>query len=1585
MKKRKIRNIVAKSMIGLAFLAGGTAVVSAVQSPVYAWTANATEGNESFGYSLVSCNYNSDSYIDRKVFQSFYDVVGSYSIASKGNYTLKAKVTGRTLYSDNYGNQAYTYLETCEQVYNSAYNYSEGGDDTGHDDNTGIGSGDGWIYAIENQGEIKFVYGRSSDFHEVTFSRPLTSTMFIYVPIKDSYCVYDAYSNESFSYYVAKYAFSVSMDNTAPTVKLIGISSGNELSNGAQVSEKVRVEADDINYSKLYYKTPNSSSYQYTTEKTFTTYDDNGVYSFYAEDELGNQSSVYSVTYDTTAPTGRIVSGGTNVESGSIISKSFIYTATDSITTVAKAYYKSPNMNSFEEYVLGSAIPSDSGDGWYDFYCEDQLGNRSATSRVFLETNASTITIYRNGSVAFSDSITSSKNVDTAIYYNPGDTLRFSYSSSSGVVNSNYSIDEDINTNNIAMGENTLTMTSPTGIVTNYKFYVVEKEPSITINGIEYQSGSVINLNADSEVVFNFDSVTDSSKDLIVINSIGDTLINDNYYLSDKESLNLMTSNNTETTYFVTLRDASGKESSFTVCIDKEKPTGEFEALDGTIITNGTYTNKTVRFNFDEEEIREITYSFNGTEYIAYSGEELSNDGVYNIIAVDKAGNKSTFQIVVDKIPATGEFYADYQKVDAGISTNKKVYFTWTDEATCLVNGIPYTKNTVLTNDGIYKFELTDLAGNKSTFEIEIDTVKPSFNKDAISSEKVLPITKWYRVEYDDNTKSFADYDSALSYARELEMAKYVTRYYLADVTEFNQYHLVATNGNPAEEVKPGYYYRYKSMSNDATELYYFDEELLTEALNSYAKAFISDINYYKLDKDNEYGLFDDNMFDNIFTDVSGVEAPIANQYVFKSTDSIKVTARLVGTDEARDVLFDIPFGEQFSKSGLYLITESDKANNITTYYVYLDKSAPELDVIAEVFGENSSKILHVSKTSIEPISAYYYKSFNIESILDADTWATIAITKNRETKYYSYGDELPSLTEGGKYTISVYDRLDNSYEFNLFIVGNEATVTFAENDDSTSVDLDIKLEQEFDALVSLEVYRNGVKIEGITTENLHYTFNKGGLYVVTLKDNFGRSIEHSYNFIKSLPQGVLTGTNNDGKTKTNVIFEYDNSKYFTEVTRDGILSNDYSGNLIFSNDGIYSIKLINLTDDENYSVYSFEIDNKAPIVFLDGVEANSTSNKNVTVSFFDEDIAKSYYILNGGDPVDFVSGTVFKVEGNYKVVVEDDLGNQTAIDFEIDKSIDYVLYINHMAAYNVDITSQNISLESNEPLTVSVTRDGVAIPYDFGSVLYEEGYYVFYVQDDYGNSVTFAIMIDKSVDIKMNVLDGAISNEDVEIEAAEEVTLISTKDGNPYEYNLGDKFTEEGIYKVIAYDAYSNQKTISFQIVKGTKTALNYSINTDIDIVSIKRNGEDYSWNSNVLNFPDDGNYEITCQAGEDTYSFNLSLDTTAPEITLEGVKEGGKVDGKVVILGMSEEGTMEVYKDGEKINYEIGRELSAYGNYKVVLTDSLGNSRTVTFSIEYQMNGWAIALVVVGVLALGTLVGLVIFNRRKAFKSKK
>ena len=63
-------------------------------------------------------------------------------------------------------------------------------------------------------------------------------------------------------------------------------------------------------------------------------------------------------------------------------------------------------------------------------------------------------------------------------------------------------------------------------------------------------------------------------------------------------------------------------------------------------------------------------------------------------------------------------------------------------------------------------------------------------------------------------------------------------------------------------------------------------------------------------------------------------------------------------------------------------------------------------------------------------------------------------------------------------------------------------------------------------------------------------------------------------------------------------------------------------------------------------------------------------------------------------------------------------------------------------------------------------------------------------------------------------------------------------------------------------------------------------------------------------------------------TYSVTLRLDTTAPEITLNGVEDRGTVDGTVTIDSMSEEGTIEVYKDGTRIDYELRQELKDYGN---------------------------------------------------------
>ena len=78
-------------------------------------------------------------------------------------------------------------------------------------------------------------------------------------------------------------------------------------------------------------------------------------------------------------------------------------------------------------------------------------------------------------------------------------------------------------------------------------------------------------------------------------------------------------------------------------------------------------------------------------------------------------------------------------------------------------------------------------------------------------------------------------------------------------------------------------------------------------------------------------------------------------------------------------------------------------------------------------------------------------------------------------------------------------------------------------------------LEQRFDTLVFLEVRRNGVLLDGISASVLNYTFDRAGTYVLTLRDNFGRTITKEYVFVKALPEVELIGVENGGKSLTHL------------------------------------------------------------------------------------------------------------------------------------------------------------------------------------------------------------------------------------------------------------------------------------------------------------------------------------------------------------------------------------------------------------------------------------------------------------------
>lgn len=1398
------------------------------------------------------------------------------------------------------------------------------------------------------------------------------------------------------NYYWIKYASSVFatykststlngtilIDTTVPTLKAVGVTNGSTITNGSYVNQLVKFTASDKNFSRIYYKRPGYSSYLSSTSTTYTSTALTGWWSVYATDVVGNKTSEFTFYYDATKPIGTITSNGVSVASGSYVSKSFAYTVSDNESGIKQIYYKSPVNGSYQTYASGTIIPASAGDGWYYFYAIDNAGNVSNTMSVYLETSSPLVEIYRNGNVAYSTKITNSGTFDTGIYLNKNDIMKITYESSSGTVSSNYNLNSNITIGDSYTGSKyTITLTTPTGITVNYIYHIVDEKPYITIGNTKYENGSTIFLNEDSYVSWFDDAdIKDSGDTGVNINSDGDNSISEFIKYSDSTGKTLVTSENTETKYVLTLNDRAGNVSTFTIYIDKN-PVDAIWKYGDEIIENGGYVNHSIELEILENTAT-ATYSKNGGEYQSYTSNQVfEEEGTYTVVVVDRAGNKSTYIINIDYTAPTGKLYANYKEVTSGTITNQKIYFSWDGDNTATVNGREYEKNSVISEDGVYQFMLQDKAGNTSEYQIEIDTVSPKYNKDALDNNKNFTVSKWYNVEFDGVINTFATYESALKFACSKEFATYVTSLELVDIDSFTQFHLVATKGNPKDDVKVGTYYRYKSQANASNELYYFDTDLLNEVIEYYAKNYISKVNYFDLEK-NVYGELDESMFDNIWIQNDN-QVPCVNGFVFEKYDSKEVYAKLVGSGEDNILVeFGVPFEKQFTTTGLYEITEIDQAGNISSYYVFLDLSAPELVVNAEVFGSGSNNEIVITKDKIEEIGAYYYKSFNINSIVDNDSWSTIMIENNGMKNYYSKGDDLPALNVGGEYKITVYDRLANSYNFTVYIVGNEANVKFIPNNDSTEFDINISLEQDFDTIVSLEIYKDGVKFDDVTTDKLNYTYTKDGVYTVVIRDNFGRIIERTYHFDKSLPNGTLS-INEGSKTKEEVTFSFDNEKYYIEVSvNEQVVSTNSDGYMSFTSDGNYMIKLINRTDEENYKVYRFTIDTKAPDIKLDGVTNSGTTNGDVSVSWDDLDVVSSTYTINGGEKINFNNETVFTDEGIYVVTVTDDLGNESKVIFTIDKTLDYEIYVNDISTGGVDRTNQDVVVINNEHLNVTVTKNGEVYEYKFGDVLSLDGTYSFKIFDDYGNVITFQIIIDKSVDVDITTGNGMISNDGVIITAGEKVNIIVTKDGQEYQYTIGQEITEEGFYKLTIYDTYGNGKTIQFQIVKGTKNNLDYTLGENVTIISVSKDGNEIKWNSNNLNFTEDGTYVIEAEVDGIRYEFKLSLDTTAPEITLNGIEDGETANVTVTITDMTEDGIIEVYKDGEKIDYNLGDEIKDYGYYEVKVTDNLGNSRTYSFTLEYQMNGWAIALIGIGILAVAGLVVLIVLKKRRVFK---
>jgi hypothetical protein len=854
------------------------------------------------------------------------------------------------------------------------------------------------------------------------------------------------------------------------------------------------------------------------------------------------------------------------------------------------------------------------------------------------------------------------------------------------------------------------------------------------------------------------------------------------------------------------------------------------------------------------------------------------------------------------------------------------------ESATYTYNGVTktLTSGMWLKDEGDYSVTITDLAGNSTTYQFSIDNTSPSYNLNRLISDTNYKITKWYNVSIPYGytgygTYSFKTYENALNYACSVEKANVVTKYTLSDVNDFSYTNMIA-NG---DTVKVGDYFYYKSKTNENLYVYYFSEDLLNEAIEYYASKYVSDPIIYKSGSlsTNTYGTSVDNeIYDNIIYS-NDVEAYLVNDFIFKTTDdneSYKIYYKYVGDNSSSwsEFAYNKTFASQVSSSGLYQIKEVDFVGNETTYYVFLDSQAPLLEVEAKIYGKDKTITQVISSSDIPNNGEliFYYESFKINNVIEDDKWWVLEV-KNSSGKItrYTYLDEYPNFDEfgSGEYKITIFDRNDNKFTFTLCLLGVAPEVSFTTNNANTELNVKITNKDSFNLITDLKIYRNNVCLNSdngydeypdddtnsliyISIDTTKYTFHKGGIYVVEVTDTFGRTLTYEYKFEKDIPTGVLTGVEHNGRTNSSVTFAYDTSKYFVTVTQNEKV---YTANSsltikistltfepIDDSEFVYVVTLYDLTDTENYNIYSFTIKTIKPVITLCGVENGSKTGGNVYAIWENADEQyTSTYTLNGVTN-EYKKGLLLTSAGLYQISLFDELGNVGTATFEIDKSIDFVIADvsgNTYSVSEIDYINFDIRIVPLEELFVEVLYGKNSYDYEFNSMITEEGTYYVTLKDVFNNSYYFSFTIDKTAPeaTLYGVENYGITNNRAWVTSRESnLTCWYAVDNTRYDYKLGTELKQTGNYIVYVADKAKNITTFEFTIDRG----ISYDIN----------------------------------------------------------IYYGGVSNGGVRIIAY-ENLKIVMYKDEQKIDYTFEQILNDEGIYSFTLVDDYGNKESFYFQI--------------------------------------
>ena len=1031
--------------------------------------------------------------------------------------------------------------------------------------------------------------------------------------------------------------------------------------------------------------------------------------------------------------------------------------------------------------------------------------------------------------------------------------------------------------------------------------------------------------------------------------------------------------------------DTYQSTSTYKVYLDTVAPVGKITNSSGTTLSNGSYTNKPVKYTAtDTGGVSYLQVKNPGSSsWTTYSsGTELSSaTGWYTFRAVDKAGNiSSESKVYYDPTLPTGTLYGGTTSKSSGSYTNASyIKYVPSDSQSGIKNiyvkkpgsssYVSYTSGTQLTAEGTYYFYCTDNAGNTSA------TVN-------ITLDKTIPTGTLYGGT---STKSSGSYTNA-SYIK----------YTASD----------STSGVANLYVKmPGasYYTAYSSGTQLATEGTY---------------------SFYSVDKAGNQSSVVTITLDNIkptgtlyagsATATSG-SSTNASSIKFVPSDNIGLGTTYVKKPGA-SAYETYTSGTTLTAEGEYSFYTVDKAGNqSSTYTITINRQIPNAQLWADDNPVSSGTYTNADYISFQCDETCFVKMPGATSFTEY-----VAGTEfNKAGKYVFYGKDVAGNSTG-EYTI-IIDRTIKQVSV--------SNVT----DGSTNGDVKISWTNgdanSFAPIKSVTV--NGKSVSNGATV---YTIDTGN-YVVKVVDAAGNEWQTSF---KSTKKNVLTDTlvkecfeamdiNGDpfafttyekalefasarenSKVKT---AEWNNSVWDTGVPMDVEDSSN-------AKNGTYFIYYKSGNPDELVAYFTTERLNEVIAEYAkDGIvdyyywekePATAGPNENLYSYSENRNILANEVLLgeNIGVTVDGESfvGSVYNTEGKHVMVISDSYGNTCEYNLTVIRTLPDLYYaIGEGEAVKVDL-ERTYYFKDGISISITDALDEMAMfnvydesgdligSYSLGEIctLTESGTYTAVSVNHMGESEAFKIVISRNaptVDLKADEaekqlvitvtksVDDESHFQTLEVykstDGGETWNLLDTDDyGTAVELNnLVYKFRTSGMYKIVitdefrtGMDAITGQITYTQPAPTGDLEGVTNGGHTNKEVtftwedeakVTVTKDGEVIEYKSGDK-LTDDGEYTITFENfdGAKT-SYEFIIDTEPVAIAAEGHKANLPVANPVIVHITEEDATAVLIKDGKEVGaYVSGTAVSDEGDYIVRVTDKAGNVSEVAFEIDKSVD---------------------------------